>query len=755
MPLIVPVLDDRGFEQLRKELVDRIRVFNPEWTDHNRSDPAITLLELFAYLGEGLQFRFNQVPEATRLAFLRLLDVPLLPARPATALVRCQVKAPGGVAVYGGDQVRAGKTVFTVRHDAALWPLDCVAVARQRLLQEETAAALQQFVEGLDPELHTAVQGAIDALAAAQPAGGPGLQMVAPYRNAVLEPDASSPPVDFANTVDGCVWVAVLKDYDDPAAPADVLQLAPGRNVALSLGFAPAPEFPTLDQVEACPGPGGRRGPALEWRASVAALKADGTPRYLPLRVAADTSAGMTQEGVIRLELPADLAQLGVPAAPEELAGSGEFPPVLDEARAGKLWFWLRAWRGDGSRIGSVALLALNALAVEQSVAGAAELLGSGNGQPGQQFQLANVPVLPDGQHPVRLQVEESGVWTDWTRREDLDASDALDRHFVVDAEAGTVAFGERFPQIGERVRVLGYRHGGGAAGNVPANAIVKFGDLAGPPPLPPMVRPDGGVKLANPLPGRGGVDGETLEAALRRIPGELRRRGRAVTSGDFRELALMTPGVELGRAECLPLFHAPDRSSPRAGVVSVMVWPARDAVHPNAPLPDRYQLRRVCEWLDTKRLVTTELYVIPPTYRRLAIALAVKVKDGYGLDAVRDWVELILRQYLAPLPPYGPEGEGWPLGRRVLDRELEGVAMQVEGVEYVEGLRLAGWQGNGSQGGGWQEQGAVAMAPWEVPEVAAIAVVDDQTPVPDPARGIEPPLTAPAVPVPVFREEC
>ncbi|SFV16946.1 putative baseplate assembly protein [Pseudoduganella namucuonensis] len=746
MPLIVPVLDDRGFEQLRKELVDRIRVFNPEWTDHNRSDPAITLLELFAYLGEGLQFRFNQIPEATQLAFLRLLDLPLLPARAATALLRCRTQAAGGVAVYGGDQVKAGKTVFTVRHDASLWPLDCVAVARQRLLAEDSGAALQEFVQGLDEELHVAVQASIDAIAAAQP----GVEQVAPYRNAVLEPDASTRPVDFANTVDGCVWIAVLKDYPEPASPATHLQLAPGRALSLSLGFAPASEYPLLEEVQACPGTGGRRAPSLEWRASALALKADGTPRYLPVRVAGDTSGGFTQEGVLRLELPADLAQLGVPAAPPELAGSGEFPPVLDDDRAERLWFWLRAWRGDASRIGPVKLLTLNALAVEQSVAALPELLGGGNGQPGQQFQLSNRPLLPDARYPVELQVEESGVWADWQQREDLDASDALDRHFTVDAEAGTVHFGERFPQIGERVRVMKYRHGGGAVGNVPPGAISKFGDLAGPPPVPPMQRPGSDVKLSNPLPAQGGVDGESLEAALRRIPGELRRRGRAVTRDDFRELAMMTPGVELGRAECLPLFHAPDRSSPRAGTVSVMVWPARDAAHPNAPVPDRYQLRRVCEWLDTKRLITTELFVIPPTYRRIAIALAVKVRDGYGLDAVRDWVELILRQYLAPLPPYGPEGGGWPLGRRVLDRELEGVAMQVEGVEYVEGLRLAGFQA-----GAWQELQAVPMMAWEVPEVAAVSVVDEQTPVPDPARGIGPPPTTPAVAVPVFKEEC
>ena len=67
MPLPTPILDDRSWQQLRDELVRRIPVYNPEWTDHNPSDPGITLLELFAYLGETLLFRFNQIPEATRL----------------------------------------------------------------------------------------------------------------------------------------------------------------------------------------------------------------------------------------------------------------------------------------------------------------------------------------------------------------------------------------------------------------------------------------------------------------------------------------------------------------------------------------------------------------------------------------------------------------------------------------------------------------------------------------------------------------
>lgn len=734
MPLIAPVLDDRSFDDLRNELVNRIPVFNPEWTDYNRSDPAITLLELFAYQGEGLQFRFNQIPEATQIAFLRLLDLPLLPARPASGLLRFTTKVAPGVALYGGDQVKAGKVLFTLDDDAQIWPLDCVTVARQPdTMPDETT----------EPELFAAVQGTLDAVALAQP----DLDSIATYRSVLLEADGSTPDVDFENTVDGCVWVAVLKD------PLLTLEPAAGHAIRLNLGFSPAAVYPSLDEVSACPGSGSARGPSLEWRISSKTLAPDGSPRYLPVRVAGDSTAGFTEEGVVRLELPLKLDDVGLPPVPPELAGTGEFPPQLDDKRADQVWFWIRIWRSDQSRIGSVRLICLNAASCLQTVKATPELLGSGSGQPGQMFQLANSPVLLDPLRTVKLQVEEAGVWNYlWRQQDDLDASGPDDRHFMVDAEAGHIIFGERFPQIGERVRVSEYHYGGGSAGNVPALAISKFGDLlAGPAPAAPMKRPNEvDIKVLNPLAFDNGVDSESIEDGLQRIPGELRRRTRAVTRDDFSELAMMTPGIKLGRAECLPLFHAPSRVSPRPGVVSVVIWPARDPLHPNAPLPDSYQLRRVCEWLDTKRLVTTELYVIPPTYRRIAVSLAVKVREGYGLDAVRDWVELVLRQYLAPLPPYGPDGGGWPLGRRVFDRELEGVAMQVEGVEYVDSLRLAGWNGLA-----WIEADAVELNSWEVPELAAVTIVDEATTVPAPGDAVAPPDSGNAVPIPVLREEC
>ncbi len=101
MPLPAPILDDRSFDQLRDELVRRIPVYAPDWTDHNASDPGIALLELFAFLGENLLHRFNQIPESTYLAYLRLLDVPLHAAAPARSIV-CFV--PDGAAAVPVDK---------------------------------------------------------------------------------------------------------------------------------------------------------------------------------------------------------------------------------------------------------------------------------------------------------------------------------------------------------------------------------------------------------------------------------------------------------------------------------------------------------------------------------------------------------------------------------------------------------------------------------------------------------------------------
>src|SRR4051794_5691788 len=75
MTLPVPQLDDRTFDQLVAEGRSLIPRYSATWTNHNPSDPGITLLELFAYLTETAIFQLDQVPAASADNFLRLVGV--------------------------------------------------------------------------------------------------------------------------------------------------------------------------------------------------------------------------------------------------------------------------------------------------------------------------------------------------------------------------------------------------------------------------------------------------------------------------------------------------------------------------------------------------------------------------------------------------------------------------------------------------------------------------------------------------------
>ncbi|MBA3454671.1 MAG: putative baseplate assembly protein [Deltaproteobacteria bacterium] len=62
--------------------------YAPEWTNHNPSDPGITLIELAAWMTDLLIYRLNQVPDKNYVAFLNLLGIKLRAPRAAKALLR-------------------------------------------------------------------------------------------------------------------------------------------------------------------------------------------------------------------------------------------------------------------------------------------------------------------------------------------------------------------------------------------------------------------------------------------------------------------------------------------------------------------------------------------------------------------------------------------------------------------------------------------------------------------------------------------
>ena len=75
MPLPIPTLDDRTFDQLVDEAKALIPKHFPAWTDHNFSDPGIAFLELFAFLIENAIYQINRVPDRSLEHFASLLGV--------------------------------------------------------------------------------------------------------------------------------------------------------------------------------------------------------------------------------------------------------------------------------------------------------------------------------------------------------------------------------------------------------------------------------------------------------------------------------------------------------------------------------------------------------------------------------------------------------------------------------------------------------------------------------------------------------
>src|SRR5689334_6636198 len=82
-----PKLDDRAFDDIVAEALRLIPRYCPEWTNHNASDPGITLIELSAWMTDVILYRLNRVPEKNYVAFLNLLGIKLKPPQAARALV--------------------------------------------------------------------------------------------------------------------------------------------------------------------------------------------------------------------------------------------------------------------------------------------------------------------------------------------------------------------------------------------------------------------------------------------------------------------------------------------------------------------------------------------------------------------------------------------------------------------------------------------------------------------------------------------
>ncbi|MDB5706044.1 MAG: hypothetical protein JWN66_3160 [Sphingomonas bacterium] len=701
MPIRPPALDDRSFDDLVADLVRRIPAHTPEWTDAREGDPGRTLVDLFAWLGDTILYRANLIPERQRLAFLRLLGQQMRAAEPARGLIEVVIddKAASTGVVLPMRSTIAKPVNFELLSELSVQPVVGRCYLKRRPDTQE-AAGLASLIADLR-QLYNAP-------------GNPTAYVTTPvFVDGAAEPGGR----DFVHdSIDGCLWMALLAATPEPALVSRVVKTLGGgddnRRVALTLGLAPAITMPgTLEAISA-------RAPVPHvWEIC------SGGDQYLPLEILSDGTGGLVRPGTTRLLLPGS-DDFGVPTndvLADINAGVGNRPPRIDDpVTAARIVAWLRLRPLPEARLTSFRLswAGANAGLVEQMKTLGRQQIGRGTGASGQSFALGTGSVDPAS---LIVEVEEEEGMRVWRQIPDVDAAGRSERVYSLDSEAGTIRFGNgvrgAVPGPGRAVHVVTMRAGGGTPGNVPAGALKG---LAAPADAPKL-------KLNQPLPMTGGIDPERLEEAETRIPAMIRHGGRAVTKSDIKELALRTPGVPVGRVEVLERFKPQQRRGDIPGVVSVMVIPSRAGTAKPAPRADRTMLESVYAWLDGRRPLATELYVIAPEYVPMGVSAAVELVDQEQRDAVIEMVSEVIRRHLWPLAPGGPDGQGWPLGRALDDRLIETAIARVPGVRTVAPVRLFR---RSTRGTGWTAvtedrtgRGIITLQPWQLPELAMLSV--------------------------------
>jgi len=73
MPITLPDLDTKTYQDIVDEMLASIPNYTDKWTNYNVSDPGITILEMVCWITEATLYRINKIPDASYVNFLRLL----------------------------------------------------------------------------------------------------------------------------------------------------------------------------------------------------------------------------------------------------------------------------------------------------------------------------------------------------------------------------------------------------------------------------------------------------------------------------------------------------------------------------------------------------------------------------------------------------------------------------------------------------------------------------------------------------------
>ena len=645
MPIPAPNLDDRRFQDLVDEAKRRIPRYCPNWTDHNVSDPGITLIELFAWMTEQYIFRLNQVPDKNMIAFLNLIGVKLQPARPArgdvTFTLSAAPTAERRAIIPAWTQVATERTeteeaiVFTTDAEAEVLP--------PKPLWLLTSADGEEFREQ---------SGALKEEAPFEVWGSPPAPTHAFYLGLGEDLSAHTLVLTFQ-----CDKVAIGIDPSNPPWRWEVW-----------------------------------RGTELQWER---------------VEVASDSTAGLNQAGEVRLYLPYGCqprrlllreAKTWVRCSPAAKLAPGEAPyarsPVI--RRAGAYTIGITVPVTHAVPVGP------ETLGVSSGQPGQRFRLQQRNVlEPEGPEEIVEVSTEDGGWEPWRAAPDfgDAGPMDKVYVFDPITAE--VEFGPAVRQRDGTEPQHGALPPRGASIRMRRYRVGGGVRGNVAAGRVkvlkTTLPYVAGAVNRAAIV---GGLeaqsiedaKLHGPALLRTrhrAVTAEDYEYLARDVEGIGRVRCLQPRPGDPEAPApgtvvlLVIPnmpplvGPELDRH--IDLHEAIAQADRRRAVEielqnQLKLPPANEA--------------RLREYLDGRRLLTTRMEIREPQYVWVTVQTRIKTHPKAEPERVRRDVKIALYRFLHPLFG-GPDGAGWPFARPLTIDKVYALIQTVPGVEYATELNL------------------------------------------------------------------
>ena len=395
---------------------------------------------------------------------------------------------------------------------------------------------------------------------------------------------------------------------------------------------------------------------------------------------------------------------LGAVDETQDLSSPGlvTFPGPAGLARRscfGQAWYWLRLrWPGGTFPLPPQLRSVLpNTTWAGQVTTVTSEILGSGNGTPGQSLTAAQTPVQPGQQLVVRepqlpVPAEEQAlaqaegpdavtvvpgaagqpdeVWVRWHAVPDFYASGPRDRHYTADPMSGVIAFGDgtdgMIPPQGQNNIRMTYRAGGGEQGNQDTATIVELKSSI------PSVD-----SVTNYQRAQGGAPAEPVDRVQARGPRVLRHRDRAVAAQDLEDLAAAASADVAIAAAISPVFDpfslwadpagtgTGTATGTAAAAAGQLLEPGRMGViivpdEPGSarPVPSLGLLGQVRDYLAERCPPTADLWVAGPEWISVTVQATLVATSVGQAGPAGDQARAALARYLHPLTG-GPAARG------------------------------------------------------------------------------------------------